>query len=346
MNTATHNIQALPSSSKKKNNDLRLVINYQTINKYIRDDPYTLPKIDECIMDMGTNNFFSQLDLQNGFDQIKINKEARKLTAFMLFGQQYQYKRLPFGLKLGPKTFQRYISEILCDIPNCFVYIDDIIIYTKTKEEHRNVLERVLRKLLEYEVRINFDKSKIGVNEVIVLGYKVNAEGIFPIFTDKTGKLLRREIKTKRDVQRLIGLLNWYRKFIPNLSQRINTLTDLLKKGVNIKRSIVATQMRATIEDIEKTLTNNAKISFPDYSKKFTLQCDASDIGIGSVLTQENKIIGHYSKKLQGGKLNYSIVERSIFQYCQACYTFKELFKGTLWRFIRIAKIARMKRKK
>lgn len=83
---------------KKKNNDLRLVVNYQTINKYIHEDPWILPKNDECLTDMRKNEFFSQLDLQNGFNQLRISESSRKYTAFMLFGQQYQYKRLPFGI--------------------------------------------------------------------------------------------------------------------------------------------------------------------------------------------------------------------------------------------------------
>ena len=181
---------------KKKNNDLRLVINYQPINKYIEDDPWTLPKIDDCLIDMCSNRYFSQLDLQNGYNQIKIHRNYRKYTAFNIFCRQYQYKRLPFGIKPGPKLFQRYISEILGDIPDCFVYINDIVIFTKTKKI-LEILKTVLKKLLDHEVRINFEKLKIGVNEIYVLGYKVNIEGIFPIFTDKARKLLNRMSKQK-----------------------------------------------------------------------------------------------------------------------------------------------------
>ena len=106
---------------RKKNNDLRLVIDYKKINNMLEDDPWILPKIDECLMEMRTIDFFSQLDFQNGFNQIKIAEDCQKHTAFILLGKQYEYKRIPFGIKPGPKIFQRYISEILESMRNCFV---------------------------------------------------------------------------------------------------------------------------------------------------------------------------------------------------------------------------------
>ncbi|MGL5899968.1 MAG: reverse transcriptase domain-containing protein, partial [Lactobacillaceae bacterium] len=313
---------------KKKNNDLRLVINYQLINKYIQDDPWLLPKIDECLMDMGKNKYFSQLDLQNGFNQIKISKEFRKYTAFMLFGQQYQYRRLPFGLKPGPKIFQRHVSEILRDIENCFVYIDDIVIFTKTKEDHLRILEKVLKRLLRFEVKINFDKSKICVKQIHVLGYTVNEEGIHPIVTDKTREMLGRKIKTKRDVQRLVGLLNWYRKFIPSLSEKICNVTNLLQGKEPYKKIIITKQMKDTIENLAKMISSKIKLDFPDYTKKFRLECDASDKGIGCVLMQENKIIGYYSKKLHGAELNYTIVEKEYLSILLGLIHFKRIVQG------------------
>ncbi|EQB62373.1 pol polyprotein [Vairimorpha apis BRL 01] len=163
----------------------------------------------------------------------------------------------------------------------------------------------MLKRLLEHEVKINFEKSKIGMKEVEVLGYRVNNKGIFPIFTDKTSKLLNRNIKTRKEVQRLVGLLNWYRKFIPNLSERICEITNLLKGRKDDKKITVTRQIKDEINKLSKIIANESKLDFPDFSKKFTLECDAPDMGIGSVLRQEDKIIGYYSKKLQGPELNY-----------------------------------------
>lgn len=246
----------------------------------------------------------------------------------MLLGLQYQYKRLPFGIKPGPKTFQRYISEILKGITNCFVYIDDIVIYTKTIEEHKRILDIVLKRLLEHEVKINFEKSKIGMKEVEVLGYRVNNKEIFPIFTDKTSKLLNRNIKTRKEVQRLVGLLNWYRKFIPNLSERICEITNLLKGRKDDKKITVTRQIKDEINKLSKIIANESKLDFPDFSKKFTLECDAPDMGIGSVLRQEDKIIGYYFKKLQGPELNYSIVEKEYLSIFLVLLHFQRIIQG------------------
>ncbi|KAF9746894.1 Retrovirus-related Pol polyprotein from transposon opus, partial [Nosema granulosis] len=242
---------------KKKNNDLRLILDYKNINNYIEDDSFVLPKIDDCLQEMGENTYFSQLDLQNGFNQIRISDESRKYTSFMLLGRQYQYKRIPFGIKPGPKIFQRYITNILHDVPNCFVYIDDIVIYSKTKDEHAKYLTLVLETLLENNVRINFEKSNFFTEELIVLGYKVNSTGIYPLTNPLENEIFEREIRTRKDVQRPIGTLNWYRKFVPKLSSRIHEITNLLRKNETpIKFS---EGMKKMVADIKTEIIQNAK---------------------------------------------------------------------------------------
>ncbi|MGL5898789.1 MAG: reverse transcriptase domain-containing protein, partial [Lactobacillaceae bacterium] len=178
----------------------------------------------------------------NGFNQLLISNESKKYTAFMILGHQYQYKRVPFGIKLGPKVFQRNISEILYDIPNCFVYIDDIVVFTKSEKEHIEVLGAVLKRLYRHSVRINFDKSNFLQKEINVLGYRVNKNGIYPQTKCLKNVIVNKEYKTKKDVQKLMGIINWYRKFIPNISTKMAQISDLLKKDE--KRHRLSNEMK------------------------------------------------------------------------------------------------------
>lgn len=305
---------------KKKNGDLKLVVDYREVNKCIRDDPWVIPNIEESIIRIGSKEYFSQIDLSNGFNQIRIEEESKELTSFFLLGQQWQYKRVPFGIKTGPKIFQRYISNLLGDI-------DDITFYSKTIEDHRKTLFLVLKRLYENRVKINFEKTKLFCKEINVLGYKINKEGIFPKTEYLHNKIFSKEIQTKRELQQLVGVLNWYRKFIPDMSRKLHKITDMLKNKHG--KIMLDNEMKRQIIEMRKFIRENHKLSFPDYTRKFTLHCDASDIGLGSVLTQEGNIIGYYSKKFSGSELNYTIVEKEYLAIVLSMIKFKNIIQGS-----------------
>lgn len=163
---------------EKKNKDIRLVIDYRQVNKYVIDEIFYIPDIHENLLLLSGNKYYSKIDLKNGFNQIEITPESRLITGFHILWRHFQYKRIPFGLKSGPKLFQKIISKILEDIKNVFVYIDDIIIYGSQKEEHDKYLMEVLKRLYKYNVRINFEKSCFLQEEIEVLGCVVNVNGI------------------------------------------------------------------------------------------------------------------------------------------------------------------------
>ncbi|EQB61813.1 pol polyprotein, partial [Vairimorpha apis BRL 01] len=223
--------EILNNSSTISNDEINKILKFYTnVNnnfKSINATPY---------MQNTTNK--NQLDLANGFNQLNINEVSNKYTTFMLLRNLYQYKRVPFGIKLRTKICKWYISEILYDIYNCFVYIDVLMIHYSQYNIYRGT-DRFLQKELD------------------VLGYKIDKEGIYY------------KIKSfiKKDVQRLMGIINWYRKFIPNLSTKL-------------RRYTLSREMKQMIEDI-KHITQ----------KKFILECDALDIGLGSVLRNKLQFI-------------------------------------------------------
>ncbi|KAG0438687.1 Retrovirus-related Pol polyprotein from transposon gypsy [Dictyocoela muelleri] len=146
---------------EKKNKYLRLVVDYRILNQNIIEEVCNIPNIFNEIQNMGKNSFFSKIDLKNGFNHIMLDKNSRKITGFNIMNNYWQYKRIQFGLKSGTKIFLKVINHILKDINNCFIYIyiDNIIIYSKSKSEHDDSLRRVLSRLYERNAQINSEKS-------------------------------------------------------------------------------------------------------------------------------------------------------------------------------------------
>lgn len=213
----------------KRNGEPRLVIDYRLVNDNIIDEVITLPKIFENLQVLGENKMYSSINLKNGFNQLRLHKDSRDITGFVVLNKHYCYKRLPFGLKCGPKIFQKQIEKILEDCKGVFIYVDDIIIYGKTMAEHNENLIRVLEKLKKYHVRINFEKSEFFKNEITILGHIIK-ENKIEIDKNKINNLIKiPEKMTRKMAQKIIGSLNWYRMFIPNFSDKIKPLTDLLQ---------------------------------------------------------------------------------------------------------------------
>ncbi|KAF9760596.1 Retrovirus-related Pol polyprotein from transposon, partial [Nosema granulosis] len=309
---------------EKRNSDLRLVIDYRGINNYIIDECYDIPKIYENLMYMGENEYFSTIDLKNGFNQIPLEKESQEVTGFMLMNKTYKYLRVPFGIRSGPKLFQKTISKILEGIENCFIYIDDIIIYSKGLEEHDRILEKVLKRLQEYEIRINFEKSSFYNKEIKLLGYFVSKEGLTVDTKYLQNKIFEQLPRTKKQLQKIIGVFNWYRRFISNLSDKLKDITDMLSQ----ERFIWNEEHTKMVKKIKEEIECKVTLKFPDFTKKFILEVDASNEGIGAVLYQEKGVIGYFSKKLNKTEQNYSIVEKELLGMVKGLFFFKDIIQG------------------
>ncbi|KAG0430723.1 Retrovirus-related Pol polyprotein from transposon 17.6 [Dictyocoela muelleri] len=261
----------------EKNKDLRLVVDYRVMNEKIVDEICNIPNIFNSIQNIGENTYFSQIDLKNGFNQILLDKDSREITAFNIMNKHWQYKRIPFGLKCGPKFFQKVISHILDGIDNCFVNIDDIIVYSNSLKDHNDTFKLILERLYERNVQINFDKFSYYKKEIKVLGYIINSNSISSDKCYLNNKIFKKQIKNKRDIQKLVGTLNWYRTYIRNFSQRISKITDLLKGD---KKIIWNENCQKIVDDIKTDISRDNLLKFPNYNEKFILQCDASDSGI------------------------------------------------------------------
>ncbi|KAG0436158.1 Retrovirus-related Pol polyprotein from transposon 17.6 [Dictyocoela muelleri] len=232
---------------------------------------------------------------------------------------------MPFGLTNAPLTFQLALSKIINDIPNVYFYIDDILIASSTFETHINDIENVLIKLTENNVEINYEKCEFGKTKISFLGHIISSKGIQPDIS-KLETLKISKPKTKKQLEKLLGFINWFRSYIPNLSNIISPFYDKLKtqKIIVVWTPDDDLKLNKIMDEIKKQHI----LHYPDLTKEFNLKCDASDVRIGSILSQDNKVVGFYSIKFKGSEKNYTIVEKKALGILESLKHFKPIIFG------------------
>ena len=303
-----------PVAAVVKPGKVRLCIDSRAVNKVTKKDAYPIPNIEGLLMRLSNTCFISALDLKDAFWQIPLEEGSKEKTAFTIAGRPlYQFNVMPFGLCNAPQTMSRLMDVA---IPSelrqrVFVYLDDLLVFSDSFEEHLVLLERVAECFVKAGLTLNVKKSKFCMREVNYLGYIVGEGGIRT--NDEKVASIRKypEPKTVRQVRRFLGMANYYRKFVKNYSALASPLHDLTKKGRKFEMTLAA---RNAMEQIKLALTTAPVLIHPDYSKPFLVQCDASVSGIGAVLCQldkdgEERPIFYYSHKLNKAQRNYSITE-------------------------------------
>lgn len=223
----------LDASGKQK---WRVVIDYRQLNSKTIDDKYPLPNITDLLDKLGRCQYFTTLDLASGFHQIEMDEKDTEKTAFTTENGHWEFLRMPFGLKGAPATFQRVMDNILRGIQNeqCLVYLDDIIVFSTSLQEHIERLKNVFQRLRESNFKIQLDKSEFLRKEVAYLGHVVTPEGVRPN-PDKIKAIKEYPIPCNtKQIKGFLGLLGYYRRFIPNFAKITKPLTKCLKKGAKI----------------------------------------------------------------------------------------------------------------
>ncbi|EFA12120.1 Retrovirus-related Pol polyprotein from transposon 17.6-like Protein [Tribolium castaneum] len=286
----------LDASGKKK---WRLVADYRKLNEKTVNDKYPLPNITDILDKLGKSIYFTTLDLASGFHQVQMNPDDIEKTAFSTENGHYEYLRMPFGLKNAPATFQRVMDNILRGIQNkkCFVYLDDIIIFSTSLEEHIVRLKEVFERLRNANFKIQLDKSEFLRKEVAYLGHIITPEGVKPN-PEKIKAVMKYPIpRTQKEIKSFLGLLGYYRRFIPNFALLTKPLTKCLKKNSKIEHN---EQFIKSFETCKQILINHPILQYPDFTQPFILTTDASNVALGAVLSQgklrEDKPIAYTSK--------------------------------------------------
>lgn len=315
----------------------RLVVDYRKLNEKTIDDRYPLPNITEILDKLGKCLYFSTLDLASGFHQIEVRPEDIPKTAFTVEGGHYEYVRMPFGLKNAPSTFQRVMDNVLRDSIGkiCMCYMDDIIIFSTSLQEHLENLATVFKKLRQANLKVQLDKSEFLHKEIAFLGHVVTPEGVKPN-PDKIKAVKKFPLpKTQKQIKSFLGLLGYYRKFIKDFAKLTKPMTECLRKDKEIKLN---SEYIECFETCKNVLCNDPILQYPDFSKPFNVTTDASNVAIGAVLSQgpigSDKPICYASRTLTKSEQNYSTIEKELLSIVWATKYFRPYLFGRKFKII------------
>lgn len=316
----------------KKNGKMRLCIDYRPLNKITVADSYGMPRVDDILACLARAKYISVFDLSAGFHHLKIVQSHRPKTAFNTPWGTWQFRRMPFGVINGPSKFQKAIDNIIGQFKWDFViaYIDDLIVYSDTLEDHIRHLRVLFDTLAKNNVNLNPEKVQFFKNRVSYLGFIIEDGKCFPD-PDKLKSLEGYKVPNNvKEVQRFLGFAGYYRQFIQNFSLTTKPLTNLLKKG---QKFVWSSDCQAAFDSLRVSLIGAQSLKLPDLNKSFIIQTDASDYGIGCVLLQESDEgrlpVYFASRCLTPSELNYSVTEKECLSIIFAVKKFRPYIEYT-----------------
>ena len=302
---------------KKPDGSMRLCVDYRALNKLTIKNRYPMPIIDDLTDRLHGAKVFSKIDLRSGYWQVKIADEDVHKTAFRTKYGHYEFTVLPFGLTNAPATFMRLMNDIFRPLlDRCVVvYLDDILIYSQTMEEHVGHVRQVLEILREHKLYGKLSKCTFGQDSVDYLGFVVDQYGIH--MDDKKVSAVSEwpQPQSKHELLQFLGLANYYRKFVNSFSLIAAPLTDLLKKDTEYTWT---DKHDKAFQELKRILTSKPLLIIPDVQGSFEITSDASNIGIGAVLSQNGRPVAHFSRKLSQAEKNYAAHEKEALAVVQA----------------------------
>ena len=296
----------------KHDGGFRFCTDFRKVNDKTKSDSFPIPRIADCIDQIGNAKFVSTFDMLKGYWQVPLTQRAREISAFVTPSGLYQYKVMPFGMKNAPATFQRMVNKLVRDIDGCEGYIDDVVIFSDNWSDHIRQIERFFQIMREAKLTINLMKSEFGKATVKYLGHIVGQGQVRPLDA-KIQTIVKYPIPTSRkELARFLGMAGYYRNFCLNFSDIAAPLTNLLSKKVKF---VWTDDCQLAFDKVKLLLQKSPVLKSPDYEKPFKLIIDSSDVGTGSVLVQEasdglDHPVSYFSKKFLKYQKNYSVVEK------------------------------------
>jgi hypothetical protein len=311
---------------KKKDGTMRMCIDYRDLNKKTIKNKYPIPRIDELLDELHGVVYFTKIDLHSGYHQIKMREQDVPKTAFKCHYGHYKFLVMPFGLTNAPATFQSCMNHVFNKQLRKFllVFFDDLLIYSKTWEEHLQHVEQILAIMEKQSLYAKESKCEFGMTEVLYLGHIIGVKGV-QVHQEKIQAILDWPTpKTLTELKGFLGICCYYRRFVKGFSQLCAPLTDLTRMGA-FKWSPEA---QLTFDKMKKVMCTCPVLALPDFAQPFTMECDASEEGIGAVLMQNRHPIVYESRKLRGPELLCTIYDKEMLAIMHALAKFRQYLVG------------------
>ena len=301
----------------KKDGTLRFCIDLRKLNERTVKDAYSLPRIEDSLDSLNGSCIFTSIDLKSGYWQVELDEKSIPLTAFTVGALGfYECVRMPFGLTNAPATFQRLMESCLSDLHLnwCIIYLDDVIVFSKTPEEHIERLEAVFKKISDAGLKLKPSKCEFFKKRIHYLGHIVSDKGI-----ETDPKKIEAIVKwpgprTVHEVRKFLGFTNYYRKFVYKYAQIARPMNKLIS-GENAKKKHRKVEwgdeQEQSFSELKDACTKTPVLAYADYKKPFRLNTDASEMGLGSVLYQQQddgtfRVIAYASRSLSKTEKNYN----------------------------------------
>ncbi len=312
----------------KKGGEWRMCTDSRAINKITVRYRFPLLRMDDMMDCLSGAAYFSKIDLKSGYHEIRIREGDEWKTAFKTNEGLYEWLVMPFGLSNAPSTFMRLMNEVLKEFNGKFVivYLDDILIFSKTKEEHFRHLQSVLRKLQQNKLLINLNKCAFFQRELVYLGFVI-AKNVLKMDPEKVTAIVSwPSPKSLFEVRSFHGLASFYRKFIRNFSEICAPMLDTIKK---VNQPFHWTEAAEnSFQILKKKITERPILRLPDFNKLFQVRCDASGTAIGVVLSQEDRPVAYFSEKLNESRKKYSTYDKEFYAILQALKHWRNYLLG------------------
>lgn len=309
----------------------RMVLDFSDLNDVTIGDSYPLPNITEIFDQVGGAKYYTVLDLASGFHQIEMDPKDAHKTAFSTPFGHYEFKRMPFGLKNAPATFQRLMDNVLVGLQgqSLFVYLDDIVLYANSIEEHDKKFKELVTRLEDANLKLQIDKCEFLKRKVAYLGHVLSEKGLEPDPKKIEAVRMFPIPKTQKNVRQFLGLAGYYRRFIKDFAKIAKPLTALLQKDNAFYWNDETQQAFNALKDL---LCEAPLLQFPDFSKPYNITTDASGYAVGGVLSQgeigKDRPIAYTSRVLRGPELNYEVYEKEALAVIHSVRAFRTYVYG------------------
>ena len=318
---------------RKANGTLRMCVDYRALNKLTVHNRYPIPRIDDMLNMLAGARVFSSLDLMQGYYQVRIQDQDCPKTAFKTPFGSYEFRVLPFGLTNAPAVFQSMMNRIFGPFLGQFVlvYLDDILIFSRSAEEHEAHLAQVLAKLREHKLVARLEKCRFNAASLQYLGHIVSAEGIRVNPAKVAAVRDWPRPRTPRQVRQFLGLANYFRKFLHGFSHMVGPLVALTRE----KHAFCwGNSEQAAFEWVKEALTSAPLLRMPVFSRPFEVVADASGYALGAALLQDGQPIAFESRKLGKAEVNYSATERELLAVVHALRVWHCFLEGASFRVV------------